>query len=265
MSAVFKFGSSAAVDYPRLDYGVENVSQDLRFQEMLRGPNPNVAIIFSGAVLAGSDLEVDATLPSDRLKAVQAAVGQLTISSVIQNTFQVCQVSLGELLVSDDWFLSDGNSISVRPEFSQLLEDFRRCSVVPLINGNTVATKTFPNQSGRSISENNDLIAALVANCLGVDELYFFTSIGGVRKVPADNSDQYGSVDLEQHGEELYSACSEGVSFDGTGGMMAKLQAAELFLRHPANSDRNQRTVYICSARKNDPVLHPAGTSISLR
>lgn len=117
-----------------------------------------------------------------------------------------------------------------RKSFESSILHYLQTSIVPLINENDVVSDREIRSMERGISE-NDRLARMVALLIKSDAILFLTNVGGVYEDnPHKNPDArlYETIDVKTI--QKLRRVSSGQSFNGTGGMKAKLvEAAKCF------------------------------------
>jgi glutamate 5-kinase len=158
------------------------------------------------------------------LRQACAAVGQSQLMNLYETAFATHDVKIAQVLLTEDDFTDRKRYSHLRHTIERLL----KLGVVPIVNENdTVSTaeiELFDSKQGRVFSD-NDRLAALIMSKLEADALIVLTNVDGVL-------DDEGSViafvtDLKH---ELTSLAS-GPSVSGRGGMVTKLEAAEIAMR----------------------------------
>lgn len=172
-----------------------------------------VVLVSSGAVRAGLDLlgwgPRPRTLP---LRQAAAAVGQGRLMALYSDAFAAHGIPVGQVLLTRQLAADRASYLNARNTLTTLLDR----GVIPVINENdTVAVEEL--QFG-----DNDTLAALVAALVDARLLLLLTNVDGLL-------DSAGN--LVRHVHEVdgpLRAAAGGAGAHGSGGMITKLQAAEI-------------------------------------
>ena len=211
-------GGAATLSQPRL---VELARQ----MASLHAGGSQVMLVTSGAVAAGKEALHFPDLPRFiPAKQMLAAVGQPRLMNLYAQFFQVYGETIAQVLLTRT-DLSDRHSyLNARGTLEALL----KAGVIPVINENdTVATEEI------RVGE-NDTLSALVANLIEADLLMLLTDQSGLlsndpRRDPSARL--ISEVASGEIPEELWQAAGGSSTSLGTGGMLTKLQAADLARR----------------------------------
>ncbi len=191
----------------------------------LKENGAQVALVTSGAIAAGREAMSLAEAPRFTPgKQMLAAIGQPRLIAFYDQFFRMFgQISAQVLLTRED--LTDRNRyLNARGTIEGLLEG----GIVPIINENdTVATEEI--RFG-----DNDNLCALVASLVEADLLLLLTDQAGLytgdpRK--DENARLIHRVEQVEIPEEYWTAAGGSDNGLGTGGMVTKLQAADLARR----------------------------------
>lgn len=178
-----------------------------------------VIIVTSGAVAAGSgELNLRAIPSGAQLRQAAAAVGQSILMQMYGSEFGQKKRKVAQILITRRDF-------SVRASYNQALQTLTALlehRVIPIINEND--TVTLPENT----FGDNDMLAALVSSLLHADQLVILTDIDGVYDSnPKDFPDATKLTNIDEISQELIQAAGSSGSRFGTGGMYAKIIAAE--------------------------------------
>jgi glutamate 5-kinase len=192
----------------------------------LRTMERQVVLVSSGAVGLGSaKLRLSQMRLSDlSLRQACAAVGQSQLMNFYESAFSAFEVKIAQVLLTEEDFTDRKRYSNLRHTIERLL----KLRVVPIVNENdTVSTaeiELHDTRNGRIFSD-NDRLAALITSKLEADALIILTNVDGVldkrsRVIPF----------VEDMNTDLKSLAS-GPSVSGRGGMVTKLEAAEIAMR----------------------------------
>ncbi len=178
----------------------------------LRAEGAEVALVSSGAILAGREkLSLEAK-PSVQLKQAAAAVGQSRLMRAWEAAFARRRLTVAQVLLSGDDLRDRGRYLNARNTMLTLL----RLGVVPIVNENdTVAVEEIK-------FGDNDGLSALVAGLVDANALVLLTDQDGLY---TDDPRKVASARLiAEYGAEAARAGTAGPA--GTGGMASKVRAA---------------------------------------
>ena len=204
-----------------------------------------VIVVSSGAIAAGREALGHPTLPKYiPAKQMLAAVGQPRLMNLYEQYFSIYGLKVAQVLLTRADFADRRRYLNARNTFEALISQ----KIVPIINENdTLATEEI--RFG-----DNDNLSAQVANLIEADLLLLLTDQEGL--YTADPRSDPGAqlireVGGEPFSEQLWQAAGGSSTGLGTGGMLTKLQAADL-ARHAGT------TVVIASGSEPDVALRLA-------
>lgn len=179
-----------------------------------------VLLVSSGAVLAG--WEKMGAFPRKYTieeKQFLAAVGQSHLMHLYEQIADIYQLKVAQCLLTKDDFTHRKRYLNARSTLFQCFEQ----GVLPIINENDVVT----------IDEikvgDNDNLAAQVACLVNADRLIICTDIAGVYTAnPNEDKNAKLIHRIEKITPETYALAGGAGSHRGTGGMLTKIQAAEI-------------------------------------
>lgn len=184
-----------------------------------------VILVSSGAMAAGREKLGYPQLPKGLpAKQMVSAVGQPRLMAIYEQIFALYGRTVAQVLLTRADLADRRRYLNARSTLTALIEH----SILPIINENdTVATEEI--RVG-----DNDNLSALVANVVEADMLVLLTDQSGLftadpRSNPeAQLVDEVGSPEIPP---ELWEAAGGNGTALGTGGMVTKLQAADLARR----------------------------------
>ncbi len=184
-----------------------------------------VVIVSSGAIAAGRERLGFPDLPKDiPAKQMLAAVGQSRLMSTYEQIFGLYGLTVAQVLLTRMDLASRRRYLNARNTLNALLEH----KVIPVVNENdTLATEEI--RVG-----DNDNLSALVANVLDADLLILLTDQTGLYTAdPRVDATAQLVPEVSEHEipEQLWKAAGGTETGLGTGGMVTKLQAADLARR----------------------------------
>lgn len=201
----------------------------------LKKEGRQIVLVSSGAVGLGRGR---LGLHRDRLNDMVmrqscAAVGQSLLMHEYAKLFQAHGVQLAQVLLTEGDFVDRTRYSNLR----QTMEALLKLGVLPVINENdTVSTAELDYlniRAGERIFSDNDRLAALVMSHIEADALVLLTDVDGLMHLgPSGAKEASGKVIplVEEITPELKSLAL-GPSEGGRGGMLTKLEAAEIAMQ----------------------------------
>jgi len=224
MRLVIKFGTST------LTAGGSQLSprrlvELVRQMAGLREAGHDVVVVSSGAMAAGRAALDFPDLPRHiPKKQMLAAVGQPRLMALYEQLFGLYAVTVAQVLLTRADLADRRRYLNSRNTLLALLAQ----GVVPIVNENdTVATEEI--RVG-----DNDNLSALVANVVDADRLVLLTDQAGLFTADPRRDPEARLVDEVRAAEipaALWEAAGGSGTGLGTGGMVTKLQAADLARR----------------------------------
>ena len=209
-----------------------------------------VILVSSGAMAAGRETLSFPKLPKEiPAKQMLSAVGQPRLMAIYEKLFAHHNRTVAQVLLTRQDLTRRRSYLNSRNTLLALLNQ----KVLPIVNENDAVT-TEEIRVG-----DNDNLSALVANLVDADLLLMLTDQPGVftadpRTDP--NAKLLTKITNSEIPEELWKSASASKDELGTGGMITKLQAADLARRSGTN-------VVIASGTETDAILRTAkGESI---
>ncbi len=263
MLIVVKLGTSS------LTNGTPNLAPpsliDLARQvSQLRSSGHRILLVSSGAIAIGRERLGFPQLPKDiPAKQMLAAVGQPRLMALYEQIFGLYGVTVAQVLLTRMDLASRHRYLNARNTLVALIEH----GVIPIVNENdTVATEEI--RVG-----DNDNLSALVANLVDADCLVLLTDQSGFHTADPridPNAQLVSEVTDREIPSELWRAAGGSESGLGTGGMITKLQAADLARRSGAaciiTSSREQDAlIRIAEGQKPGTYFSPIATSLESR
>jgi glutamate 5-kinase len=194
-----------------------------------------VVLVSSGAVGLGRGR---LGLHRDRLndmvtRQACAAVGQSLLMHEYEKLFQTHGVQLAQVLLTEGDFVDRTRYSNLR----QTMEALLKLGVLPIVNENdTVSTAELDYlniRAGERIFSDNDRLAALVMSHLEADALVLLTDVDGLMELGPSGARQPGTkvIPLVEEITPELKSLALGPSEGGRGGMLTKLDAAEIAMR----------------------------------
>jgi glutamate 5-kinase len=184
-----------------------------------------VVLVSSGAIAAGRERLAFPQLPRDiPAKQMLAAIGQPRLMAMYEQLFDIYKLTVAQVLLTRTDLADRRRYLNSRNTLAALLTQ----RVIPIINENdTVATEEI--RVG-----DNDNLSALVANLIEADLLVMLTDQAGLFTAdPRTDPSAELIHDIQSPAipQSVWEAAGGTVGKLGTGGMLTKLQAADLARR----------------------------------
>ena len=211
---VLKIGSSTLTS-PEGKLDLDNLKRIVSEVAALVKEGKKVLIVTSGAIVTGAEklgIGKPKTIPE---KQAAAAVGQSLLMRQYDKAFEEFGLPVAQVLLTRD---------DINANAKNCLMTLLKESVVPIINENdTVAVDEI------KIGDNDNL-AALTAEMVGADALVILTDIDGFY-MKNEEGVPYLAAEINAITPEVKDAAGHPSTQLGTGGMITKLQAAEICLK----------------------------------
>src|SRR5258705_247363 len=238
---VIKFGTSL-VTASGGDVSAERIGSLVDSIAALKNAGRQVVLVSSGAVGLGAGR---LGLHESRLKDVVvrqacASVGQSLLMHAYEQLFRKHDVKIAQVLLTEDDFTNFSRYTNLRRTMEKLL----KLGVLPIINENdTVSTAELEYDQDSAVAGrecvfgDNDRLAALVASKLEANALILLTNVDGLflrrpRKSRSETNDEEAApIPLVEEITDELKANAEGPSVGGRGGMLTKLEAAQIAMQ----------------------------------
>ncbi len=208
----------------------------------LHGKQKEIVIVSSGAMAAGREALNFPLLPKlIPAKQMLAAIGQPRLMNLYAQLFSLYGITVAQVLLTHADMDNRRSYLNARSALQALLEN----GVIPIVNENdTVATEEI--RVG-----DNDNLSAQVANLIEADLLIMLTDQPGIftadPRIQPD-AEMIAEINSPDIPEKIWQAVSGTIGSLGTGGMVTKLQAADL-------ARRSGTTVVVAHGRDHDIIL----------
>lgn len=175
-----------------------------------------ISLVSSGAIRAGMSHLGLVELHAVSEKQAAAAVGQVQLMSIYRELFWKHGVHVAQVLLTRDDVAERSRFLNARNTFQKLFE----WGVLPIVNENdTVATDEIK-------FGDNDQLAALVGLVTDADLIIMLSDVDGFY-LPSDGGMRKIEI-VTEITDEMIEAAEGSKSGLGTGGMVSKLQAAQV-------------------------------------
>jgi glutamate 5-kinase len=219
---VVKLGTSTLTD------GARHLSRPRMLQIVqqaaeLHQQGHEVILVSSGAVAAGRERlgfrDLGRSVPA---KQMLSAVGQSRLMQIYGEMFDMFEIVVAQVLLTRDDLGNRTRFLNARDTLLTLIDE----RIIPIINENdTTATEEI--RVG-----DNDNLSALVATLTEADRLVILTDQAGLYTADPRSDTQARLIErVDKIDESLWSLAGGTETGLGTGGMVTKLQAAQLATR----------------------------------
>lgn len=176
-------------------------------------------IVSSGAIaVAKQFVKLESNGMEINVKQALAAIGQPHLMRIFQENFRELGLLTSQCLLSYADFEREKSRENIVNTLNVLLEN----NYIPIINENdTVATDEI--QFG-----DNDKLAALTAALIGADLVIIATNTDGIYTKESINLNSKKTILKVDDLTALRNEIADGKSSQGTGGMLSKIEAAEI-------------------------------------
>lgn len=206
--------STGHLNIRRIEALVEAISD-------IKNSGKQVILVSSGAIGVGMSKLQMRDRPTDiPSKQAAAAVGQCELMYMYDKRFSVYNHVVSQVLLTRDIIDQDERRHNARNTLNRLLE----LDVIPIINENdTISTDEIK-------FGDNDALSAMVGELVGADKLIIMSDIDGLfDKDPRQDPTAQIIRRVEKIDERVRAMAGGAGSRRGTGGMITKIHAAEIF------------------------------------
>jgi glutamate 5-kinase len=202
----------------------------------LKESGRQVVLVSSGAVgLGAAKLGLHQTRLRDVVtRQTCAAVGQSLLMQTYERLFSRHGIKIAQVLLTREDFTDRRRYLNLRHTTEKLL----KLGVLPIVNENDVVSTAeleYVVEGSQSIFSDNDRLSALVMSKLEAEALVILTNVDGLlsrsptERIP--DSDTSEIIRLVTAITPRLKALAQGRSVGGRGGMLTKLEAAEIAMR----------------------------------
>ena len=180
-----------------------------------------VVLVSSGAVSAGVAKMGFGRIPSSpEEKQAMSAVGQSELMKIYDKFFSDYGHTVAQILMTKEVLSNPERRVAAQNTFRRLIE----MNCIPVVNENdAVSTDELTKFGG------NDILSAYVAELVGADLLLNLSDVDGLYDSdPRSNKDAKLIERVEAIDERIYAIAGGAGTDRGTGGMIAKLNAAKM-------------------------------------
>ena len=217
---VIKFGTST-LTHSTGHLNLRRIESLVKVISDIKNSGKEVVIVSSGAVSAGVAKVGFGRIPSTpEEKQAMAAIGQSELMKIYDKFFSAFGHTVAQILMTKDVMTDPVRRAAAENTFKRLLE--MHC--IPIVNENdSVSTDELTKFGG------NDILSAYIAKVCHADLLINMSDVDGLYDSdPRKNPDAQLITKVDEVNEELYKIAGGAGTNRGTGGMIAKLNAAKI-------------------------------------
>lgn len=224
---VIKIGTSSLVQSSG-KINLEKIDQLAFVISSLVNKGKEVILVSSGAMGFGLDILKMDKRPSD-LAQQQAvsSVGQVAMMSLYSQIFSHYQTNVSQILLTQDVVVFPESLLNVTNAFESLIS----MGIVPIVNENDAVSVDEMDHATKF--GDNDRLSAIVAKITNADLLIMLSDINGLfDKNPTIFDDAILRSQVNEITEEIISQAGGAGSKFGTGGMLSKIQSAQIIFEN---------------------------------
>lgn len=226
MRVVVKIGTSTLA-HPSGHLNIRRVAQLCEILSDIKNAGHQVILVSSGAIGMGVGKLGLRERPTDiPTKQAAAAVGQCELMYIYDKLFSEYHHTVAQLLITGEDVANEKRHSNFRNTLHRLLE----LNALPIINENdTVATEEI-------VIGDNDTLAAIVARSVDADLLILLSDIDGLYTADPRKDPHARLISrVEKLDDSIRGLAGTSGSAQGTGGMITKLQAADICMKCGCN------------------------------
>ncbi len=217
---VIKFGTST-LTHQTGHLNLRRIEGLVKVISDIKNSGKQVVIVSSGAVSAGVAKIGFGKIPSSpEEKQAMAAIGQSELMKIYDKFFSIYGHTVAQILMTKDVLTNPVRRAAAENTFNRLLE----MNCIPIVNENdSISTDELTKFGG------NDILSAYVAQVCHADLLLNLSDVNGLYDSdPRKNPDARVIDRVDLIDDALYAIAGGAGTERGTGGMLAKLNAAKL-------------------------------------
>ena len=194
----------------------------------------------------GKEFEIEESQQAHEKQAA-ASIGQIQLSQQWQKAFAKFNIQSSQILITAEDLNERRKYLNIRNTIYSLMD----LNVVPIINENDT-TSTEEIRFG-----DNDKLSAMIANALSAELLILLSDVNGLYTAnPKKSTDAKLITSVEEVDQEIEKYIDKDLSEFGSGGMLAKVNAAKLCIQSGS-------TMIISNGLVNNPLgnIHPTSST----
>lgn len=214
---VVKVGTST-LTHPTGHLNLRRIEKLVKVLSDMKNSGIQIILVSSGAVSAGvAKLGFGMIPDSPEIKQAMAAVGQSELMKIYDKFFSDYGHKVAQILMTKDVLTNPDRKSAAENTFNRLLE----MNCIPIVNENdSVSTDELTKFGG------NDILSAHVATLCEADLLINLSDVDGLYDADPRSNPDARLIDRVEHIDDVYATAGGAGTSRGTGGMIAKLNAA---------------------------------------
>ena len=222
---VIKVGSSSLIHKETNKLNLRKLEVLVRELSDLHNQGKDVVLVSSGAIGVGRKaLGLNERPKELAQKQACASVGQGMLMMIYQKLFAEYNQTIAQILITKRIMLNEISKANAENTFAELL----RMEVIPIVNENDSISST-EIENEKKLFSDNDTLSAIVAILTKASKLILLSDIDGLySEDPRNNPDAKIIHKVEKIDDKIRALASGSGSNRGTGGMVSKLDAAEM-------------------------------------
>lgn len=215
---VIKIGTSTIVEGKSI-YNTDRMKNIINVIANLKKEKKEVVLVTSGAIGIGTKKIGLSKMPKEIfMRQACASLGQSDLINFYSSLFLRHGCVVAQILLEQSFF----NDVNVRNNVKKTFDELLKREIIPIVNFNDAVLST------NLEYKDNDFLASMVSCLIETDVLVLLTDLDGVYdKNPNLNADAKLITKIEKIDDDIQNSVKGDSSFFGTGGMEAKLKAAE--------------------------------------
>ena len=217
---VVKFGTST-LTHSTGHLNLRRIESLVKVLSDIKNSGKQVVIVSSGAVSAGVAKVGFGKIPSTpEEKQAMAAIGQSELMKIYDKFFSTYGHTVAQILMTKDVLTNPVRRAAAENTFNRLIE----MNCIPIVNENdAISTDELTKFGG------NDILSAYIAKVCHADLLINMSDVDGLYDSdPRKNPDAELISRVEEINDDIYKIAGGAGTDRGTGGMIAKLNAAKI-------------------------------------
>ncbi len=221
---VVKVGTST-LTHESGELDIRTIDKLAQVLSAIRNSGYEVILVSSGAIAVGvGKMRLPERPREIRMKQAAAAVGQCELMHIYDKLFSEYGNLVAQILLTSDDVETDLKRENLSNTFSALLEN----RIIPIVNENDSVSYA-QIETKHKIFGDNDTLSAIVAVLCGAEKLLILSDIEGLYDGnPKENENVRLIHRVEKIDDSIRSLVGGAGSARGTGGMITKLEAAEI-------------------------------------
>lgn len=229
MRILIKIGSAQISKGSKIHY--QWLKSKVREIAELHKKGDEIILVSSGAVAAGMEVENLDTRPGDVLKLqLLSGEGQIRLMKYYKDYFKPYKIIVSQILLTHHSFAIEEEKKSI----IQIIDAYLKQKTIPIINENDLVCKE--ELEYKRMFTDNDILTAIVGTAVKTDLVIILTDVDGLYKGnPKTNSHAELIEKVNIFNSDIKEMASSETNSMGLGGMLSKVQAAEILTKAGIN------------------------------